>query len=88
MIVSEMMSGVLPVPPVLLLQAASVPELPMTKADDSERLLTREELAAYWRVSPKTVSRISEKDSPVVRIGKQVRYRPADVSAYERRKCP
>ena len=60
----------------------------MIKTDDSERLLTREELAAYWRVSPKTVSRISERDLPVVRIGKQVRYRLADVSAYEKRRRP
>jgi len=65
-----------------------ITEVPMIKTDDSERLLTREELAAYWRVSPKTVSRISERDLPVVRIGKQVRYRLADVSAYEKRRRP
>jgi hypothetical protein len=65
-----------------------IAEPSMTNTDDSERLLTREELAAHWRASPKTVSRIPEKDLPVVRIGKLVRYRPKDVSAYEKRRRP
>lgn len=86
LIVSGMMRG-LPSAKGAVLPPRVHPELAMTQADDSERLLTREELAAYWRVSPKTVSRINKKDLPVVRIGKQVRYRPSDVSAYERRNC-
>jgi len=63
------MSGAPAAPLAHLLHPTSILELSMMTADESERLLTRDELAAYWRVSPKTVSRISEKDLPVVRIG-------------------
>lgn len=59
----------------------------MISGSDPERLLTRRELAAFWQVSEKTVSRIPESDLPVVRIGRQVRYRPVAVLSYEKRKA-
>lgn len=53
----------------------------------SVRAISRAKLAKLWGVSEKTISRISEKELPVVRLsGRRVAYRLEDVSAYMRRR--
>jgi len=47
-------------------------------------LLTRSELAARWRISRRTVQRMQRtKTIRAVRIGRQVRFRRADIEAFE-----
>lgn len=43
-----------------------------------DRLLTVDELAERWRVSPRTIRRkIDQKQIPVIRIGRSVRIHPS-----------
>lgn len=43
------------------------------------RLLTLSEVAEYLCVSPKTVRRLVRRGLPCVRLGRVVRFRPADL---------
>ena len=52
---------------------------------DDERLLTTEEAARFLNCSPKTLAkaRVTGVNCPTfVRLGRTVRYRPADLHAY------
>jgi excisionase family DNA binding protein len=50
------------------------------------RLLTTREAADYLRVSTRTLFSLSARgELPAVRIGRAVRYRPADLAAYVER---
>ena len=52
-----------------------------------ETLLTEQQLAARWQVSPKTLrnARVSGRLLSFVKIGRSVRYRLSDVIAFEER---
>jgi excisionase family DNA binding protein len=59
----------------------------MTARDGPDRLLTTGEIAERWRVSPKTVRRLVAKGVlRSVRIGRQIRFRLADVVSLEQRR--
>jgi len=53
---------------------------------DSEVLLTTEDLCARWQVTPASIYglRYERKGPPSVKIGKGLRFRLADVEAWER----
>lgn len=53
------------------LAVADAPVLP--------RLLTIHDVAEYLSVSPKTVQRLVRRGLPCVRLGRVVRFRPADL---------
>jgi excisionase family DNA binding protein len=45
--------------------------------DDGQRLLTVDQLADLWQVSPRTIRRmIKNEQIPVIRIGRSVRIHP------------
>ena len=62
------------------------PQKPTLSAAD-ETLLTDEELAARWHVSPKTLrnARVAGRLVGFVKIGRCVRYRLSEVIAFEER---
>jgi hypothetical protein len=53
--------------------------------EGDNRLLTESQLAQRWQISAKKLQadRCSGRGVPFVRIGRRVRYRLADVEAYE-----
>jgi excisionase family DNA binding protein len=54
--------------------------------DNPEQLMTKKEVAQRWQTSAKTVERRSRKDGlPYIQIGRQIRFRLADVLAYEKK---
>ena len=58
----------------------------MMEADNPGQLMTNEELADRWQVSEKTIERRIRKDGlPCIRIGRQIRFRLADILAYEKK---
>jgi excisionase family DNA binding protein len=55
------------------------------EAPDPQKLLTLQDLATRWGVSPITIDRLTQNtDLPVVRIGRQKRFLLRDVETYER----
>jgi excisionase family DNA binding protein len=51
-----------------------------------EPLLTLEQVSAHLQISPRSVQRhVAEGHIPVVRIGRLLRFRPADVELYVRK---
>ena len=55
-----------------------MPTHPRQLAQHVERLLTVDELAALWQVSPRSIRRmIQAKEFPVIRIGRSVRMHPS-----------
>ena len=52
--------------------------------DKAEQLMTRAELATRWKVSVKTIDReIRRHLVPYIRVGRQIRFKLADILAYE-----
>jgi excisionase family DNA binding protein len=62
-------------------QAAGLEEAPKgsRSSRDFARLLTLPEVAEYLSVSPRTVRRLIGRGLPCVRLGRVVRFRPADL---------
>jgi hypothetical protein len=58
---------------------------PKPKSSCDEAFLTDEELAARWKLSPKTLrnARVTGRLIGHVKIGRSVRYRLSEVIAYE-----
>jgi predicted DNA-binding transcriptional regulator AlpA len=54
----------------------------MEQVQEQERLLKRNDVALILGVSERTVRRIMVRDLPVVRVGRNPRYRPSDVQQY------
>jgi excisionase family DNA binding protein len=67
------------------LQHHELSAAPTLSAGD-ERLLTPDEVATRWSVGKSQVWRLArEGQLPVVRIGRYVRFRAADLSEWERK---
>ena len=57
--------------------------------DTNERLLSSNDLADRWQVSPRTVKRlVGSGKIHCVRVGRQLRFKLADILAYEKKKRP
>jgi excisionase family DNA binding protein len=57
----------------------------MAPANDEARRLTLDDVAARWGVSPRTVQRLVRRGAlRCLRIGRQMRFRPEDIAAYEK----
>ena len=58
-----------------------------TNDDMPERLLSSNDLADRWQVSTRTVKRLVDKgEIHCVRVGSQIRFRLADILAYEKKR--
>lgn len=58
----------------------------MTNNADTDPLLTLDQTAERWQVSPRTVMRlIKDRKIKSVKIGKQIRLRLSDIIKYENR---
>lgn len=64
-----------------LLPATTTKGRTMATITASSQLLTHEQLAERWQVSPRTLHRM--EDVPRVKLGRSLRYRLADIEAYE-----
>jgi excisionase family DNA binding protein len=54
--------------------------------DTSEAMLTVDELAGRWKVSPRTVIRVLQRgEFPYFRIGRQIRIRVSDILNFEKK---
>ena len=58
----------------------------MTTTDETpERLLSSVDLADRWQVSTRTIKRMTaRREIHFIRVGKQIRFKLADVLAYEK----
>jgi excisionase family DNA binding protein len=54
--------------------------------EDSDRLLTTDDLEDRWQVCARTIKRlVDRKELPCIRIGKQLRFKLSDVLAFEKK---
>ena len=60
----------------------------MTTSDDTpERLLSLDDLADRWQVSTRTIKRLlDDGEIHCVRVGRQIRFKLADILAYEKKR--
>jgi len=60
----------------------------MTTTDETpERLLSSVDLADRWQVSTRTIKRMTaRREIHFIRVGKQIRFKLADVLAYEKKR--
>jgi excisionase family DNA binding protein len=60
----------------------------MTTTDETpERLLSSVDLADRWQVSTRTIKRMTDRrEIHFIRVGKQIRFKLADVLAYEKKR--
>ncbi len=55
--------------------------------DAPERLFSSDDLAERWQVSTRTVKRLVDKgEIHCIRVGSQIRFRLADILAYEKKR--
>jgi excisionase family DNA binding protein len=59
----------------------------MTTTDETpERLLSLGDLAERWRVSTRTIVRMTDRrEIHSIRVGKQIRFKLSDILAYEKK---